>query len=53
MLRRTFNMLEILYHGTVASMRPQHNAAENSPSMRWRPHASAASMRPQHNAAEN
>ena len=53
MLRKTTAALEGLLQEENASMRPQHDAAENGGSEVDVEGASGASMRPQHDAAEN
>ena len=53
MLRKTMLERVALGRGVLASMRPQHDAAENSAYWRTRGVFSSASMRPQHDAAEN
>ena len=53
MLRKTTPYVLVLTHAVDASMRPQHDAAENSRRDLPVPNPDAASMRPQHDAAEN
>ena len=53
MLRKTRRQDPVILATSGASMRPQHDAAENDRIAELKPLEWIASMRPQHDAAEN
>ena len=53
MLRITTEVSLMTKKDTLASMRPQHDAADNAATRAAYPGSTRASMRPQHDAADN